>query len=486
MDFEELSLCDIPQEILEGWVWPRLNLRSVQALACTGRWGRDMVTYAEAWFERCSGRRWGQQCCRLSWRHRRLWASYYFERVAAEKREPYILVLDGKGALVLKMQGDVVLQAKGSLAACASPDGRFIAFDAMSGVDETTGALVPARWDQGRITVLDMVTREHWVFKSFGSVVYCYWDPSSTRLTWISTGEGDDGLGFSVADCSGQEPVVAQAGASGAPFFWHICPSDTSLAVAHISNDLWCLRFEAGQVAAQRLFSLQFSLFQTPQVSPDFHVLFAWPVSDRVSALMCVPLAAMPDQNGLSHQLDEVVSSSTALQDPRVLCILAGSMIRFQLTPDGKRVYCGSHSEAVLTDLWEIDMARRTRKALPLSEKDALVSFFLSPDSSMILFLGLSFEHRALQWTVYDCASGVARKSQAVHPTQRMVNNRIPFNSAYALSHNPWHKNSSCFVYSDGTDGIKVQDVVRTPTQPLILPPPRSVSTIESGTAWFA
>lgn len=338
---------------------------------------------------------------------------------------------------------------------CASRNGaRYVIF-----TDENASA--PA------MVVLDRILKKETRFPWIGHLVWAHWDASNTVAFLICVSAVS--MMLYAIDV---ETGVVQVLLEGAPLFWSNCHAQPGLILFHGRRRLAWIDALA-PVKEERVQKLPMDVsddFQCPVALADRRFIFVGPDS-------------------------KVLMGSPDGKDLECLCSVPASarLVMLQITWDEAFLIHGHNEQTsyFLSDLTVLNL--QTRKAWPVSETQAVAVF---PANRFVLFLSARRDlqeqsHVMFVFLCFDTVTGKTAESSHFNISRSVMNNRVPFNSAYAQSHSPWHRDGLRFCYLVDNQ-IWIQSVVNVDDHGFRLSPPVALPCASDSHddspvfAWFA
>ena len=350
----------------------------------------------------------------------------YLERFSllckAENSSSYVVISSAEttGIHRLDARNNVPAIHLKSTQACVSPDGLRVIDHEKPGfcvVQHLFGARQPQRFELGG-----------------QGVVWFSWDESCTTVQFI-TSSTRFSLDFVSIDISEKTATLIL---KGFPLFWSQSKTELGKILYRRGPDLGIFN------------SLTKEQIQLPHLTDE----------EDESASYQVPVLA------LDGRICIVRKSSLILCDLQggnrinmhTFDTLEGN-VEFQLTPSGR--FCVfsrriGHGRFLQSPIRVFDMESVT--LLAEIEISTALAFYLQGDRFILVLHVVESEHdnnkRDARFCVYDLQTKQRLFSPAVRTSHELMSNRVPFMSAYGLTHSPWHRDGLrfCAVSAETAD----------------------------------
>jgi Tol biopolymer transport system component len=327
-----------------------------------------------------------------------------------------------------------------------SPDGKLLAFYGLKGTSQLDLTSTLYTVDAEGKNLVEAYSSDTHV------PIYLSWSPDSSKVTFISSITGGNGLVFNMVPAAGGETTVLDV---GSPYYWDWLP-DSSGVVVHTGGPqslnpearLALLTLTDGVV--EDTLNLSPALFQAPALSPDGSKL----------------LVAIEENDS-----NKLVVTDRLGQVEREVADLEANSVASLWSPDGNCfAYLAGDLSQGLTQgkLTFVELGEELKSVE--ADHDGVVAFFWSPDAKQVAYFvlvtsqpeeGENVEPGGYFFRLYvgDPATGKSNLIASYVPTQDFLRT-IPYFDQYAQSSTIWSPDSQNLVVSaflgDGTPGIFV------------------------------
>ena len=258
---------------------------------------------------------------------------------------------------------------------------------------------------------------------------YLSWDPTSTRIAYLGSPGGNE-IELGILEVAGHSS--GRALDNGQPFFLSWGPGGDELLV---------------HVGTERLDRLDLDgKLTTVADRPGTFGAPVWTVDGR----------AFVYASSRAGRQELVVQDADADRGRSVLAI--EGLITFVVSPDGTRIAFQAFEGGDASPLTMVDVASgRTTEVTG----ETVAAFYWSPDGERLLFLDPdpAEDQVWFRWGVWDGRR--AFTTPRFIPSQRMIDEYLPFFEQYAQSMSLWSPDGSAFAYpgmdEDGEMGIWIQ-----------------------------
>jgi TolB protein len=327
-----------------------------------------------------------------------------------------------------------------------SRDGKQLAYVRRAGVgDQISSGLLVANIDDESVDEVYKSDSEH--------PFYLYWSPDRQNVGFLSTSVPGESFILQSVPVSGGERIIVD---TGSPYYWSWAPDGSAMVVhagganSSTPEHLSFLQMDS-EVIEDRLDSVPAS-FQAPAWSPDgSRILISRLNDDNEKELI------LTDGSGAFQNTVDTF----------------GINVSFAWSNDSNHfAYITSDVDMGAGVIGTMHVMDLTNGVEDVFQDENVVSFFWSPDNSMLAYFKPFFSEAAsengtdgsgqalsLQLNVVDVASGESRELNSFVPTQEFVS-ILPYFDQYHQSTTIWSPDNNnlvlSFTQSNGSPGIAI------------------------------
>jgi TolB protein len=310
-----------------------------------------------------------------------------------------------------------------------SPSGRRLVYTEVKEVPGSTPLML--------LEMLDVVSGDSVVLHSAeaagiaaGVFHYAMWSPDGERLAFIASQSGNLGLFIDTVDDEHPPGRVLENGP-----LWMSWSSDSQHLLAHRADSHFLLNALPEAVEVRSL-GIRSTGYRVPAWQPGTSEATVLAQGQDGDFSLFSAEVTVDGLSGTEHIAD-VDSDAT-----------------FLWSPDGERIAVGG-PKAALQYLGLVVGVHSgltvyrggTDEKEPMQIRDAVISYFWSPDSSKIAYVSPASTNSVLRWTMFDVSDGSRWPLVDFVPTIDQLT-LFQFFDQYAYSHSLWSPNSRTLVFA--------------------------------------